>query len=77
VTTETIRRGRPSASDLTRRLLAERTAADELRLELRAAGHDMRAAGHALQYADRVGRRDLTLHTAASLIVRGERYARS
>jgi hypothetical protein len=58
------RRGRPSQ-------------VDDLRLELRAAGQDMRAAGHALLYADRVGRRDLTLHTAAQLISRGERYARS
>lgn len=58
------KRGRPSA-------------ADDLRLELRAAGLDMRAAGHHLLYADRTGRRDLTLHTAAQLISRGERYARS
>lgn len=59
-----VKRGRPSK-------------ADDLLLELRAAGHDMRAAGFALQYADRVGRRDLLLHTAAQLVSRGERLARS
>lgn len=58
------KRGRPSASD-------------DLRLELRAAGQEMRAAGYAIQYADRVGRRDLIHHTAAQLVSRGERYARS
>lgn len=66
MTTATLpaKRGRPSASD-------------DLRLELRAAGQEMRAAGFAIQYADRVSRRDLILHTAAQLVSRGERYARS
>jgi hypothetical protein len=49
----------------------------DLEDELRAAGLDMRSAGFALQYADRVGRRDLTLQTAARLVSRGERLARS
>jgi hypothetical protein len=46
-------------------------------MELRAAGQEMRAAGFAIQYAERVGRRDLISHTAAQLVSRGERYARS
>lgn len=61
-------RGRQSAA-----VEAER----DLVLELRAAGQEMRSAGFAIQYADRAGRRDLILHAAASLISRGERYARS
>lgn len=50
---------------------------NDLELELRAAGQEMRAAGFAIQYAERVGRRDLIHHTAAQLVSRGERYARS
>lgn len=46
----------------------------DLKDELTAAGHEMRAAGLALQYADRAGRRDIALHTAARLVVRGEGY---
>lgn len=64
VATAPAKRGRPSA-------------ADDLRLEVRALGQEMRAAGYAIQYAERVGRRDLIHHTAAQLVSRGERYARS
>lgn len=70
-------RGRPTVGSLSASLERARDVNANLRLELRAAGQEMRAAGHQLLYADRVGRRDLTLHTAAQLICRGERYARS
>lgn len=56
---------------------AEVEAQRDLLLELRAAGQDMRSAGFAIEYADRVGRPDLILHTAAKLIERGERLART
>lgn len=52
------------------------TALADLRNELHAAGQEMRAAGMALQYADRIGRRDLVLHTAGQLVTRGEGYMR-
>jgi hypothetical protein len=50
------------------------TAIADLMDELTAAGTEMRSAGMTLQYADRAGRRDLALQTAARLVVRGEGY---
>jgi hypothetical protein len=73
----TTRRGRPSAATLTVRLLAARERNDLLRLELRAAGQEMRAAGLVLEHALHNGPDDHAIQrTAASLVVRGEGYAR-
>ena len=62
------RRGVPATGSVRATDLAD------LHDEIHAAGQEMRAAGITLQYADRVGRRDLVLHTAGQLVVRGEGY---
>lgn len=64
----------PPRTTPSRRPVGRPADAVSLRMELRAAGQEMRAAGIAIQYADRVGRRDLVLHTAGQLVVRGEGY---
>lgn len=51
------------------------TELDDLRMEIRAAGQEMRAAGLRVQYAIHTDRDDLALQTAASLIVRGTGYS--
>jgi hypothetical protein len=64
------RRGVPAT------VTVRRTYIDDLRDELRAAGQEMVIAGQRIEYADRAGRRDLLLQTAARLINRGRGYAR-
>lgn len=52
-----------------------RTEAEELQMELRAAGQEMVAAGRRIEYALRAERDDIALHECARLQVRGAGYA--
>lgn len=67
-------KGAPARVVASRRPVGRPASDESLRMELSAAGQEMRAAGIALQYADRAGRRDLVLHTAGQLVTRGEGY---
>jgi hypothetical protein len=52
-----------------------RTETDDLRMELRAAGQEMVAAGLRIEYAIHADRSDVALHVAARLRVLGDGYA--